>query len=194
MLEHLIREYGALAVFVGAAVEGETAVFLGGVFAHRQLLTYWQVALAACLGSFIADQFFFLAGRYAREFSLVRRVRSAPITARILDLLERHPTGFILAFRFIYGMRTASPLAIGLSKIPAMRFLVLNAIAAIVWGIAITTIGYLFGNAVEALFGRLRLHLHLLMALAAGLIVIAAAGLYLRRRRRGAPSSEAPKD
>jgi membrane protein DedA with SNARE-associated domain len=194
MLQHMIENYGALAVFVGAAVEGETAVFVGGVLAHRNFLPYWQVALAACLGSFLADQLFFLAGRYAGELALVRKMKAAPITTRILGILERHPTGFILAFRFIYGMRTASPLAIGLSKIPALRFLLLNAVAAIIWGIVIAAIGYLFGHAVEALFGRLRLHLHLLMALAAGLILIATAGWYFRRLMRRAPASQPPKD
>ncbi len=49
------------------------------------------------------------------------------------DLLERHPTGFILAFRFLYGMRTISPVIIGLSGVPFRKFLLLNAIAAGIW-------------------------------------------------------------
>ncbi len=47
-------------------------------------------------------------------------------------------TGFILAFRFIYGMRTVSPVIIGLSSVSARRFVVLNAVAAIVWGVVIS--------------------------------------------------------
>ncbi|RWX75898.1 DedA family protein [Neorhizobium lilium] len=164
-LETLISEYGPLAVFLGAGIEGETAVFLGGVFSHRQLFPFWQAATAAVFGSFLIDQAWFFAGRYANRLALVQRFMQTSAAARVNRLLEAHPTGFILAFRFIYGMRTVSPVIIGLTSVPALRFVVLNFIAALVWGIAITAIGYLFGNAVEALFGRLKLHVHLLIAL-----------------------------
>jgi membrane protein DedA with SNARE-associated domain len=164
-LEALISQYGPAAVFAGAALEGETAAFLGGVFAHRHLMAYWQAAVAAGFGSFAADQALFFAGRHAGRLAIVRRLMRGKAASRVSGLLEAHPNGFILAFRFVYGMRTVSPLAIGLSSVPAWRFFCLNLVAAIVWGIVITSVGYLFGNAVEAIFGRLRLHLHLFIAL-----------------------------
>ncbi len=173
-LEHLISQYGVLAVFLGAAFEGETAVFLGGVFAHRHFMTWWEAAAAASLGSFAADQAWFFAGRYANRLAIVQRFLKTDAAQKVNHLLEAHPTGFILAFRFIYGMRTVSPIAIGLTSVPAHRFIVLNFIAAIVWGVLITTVGYLFGNAVEALFGRLRLHIHLIVALLVFIVVLAA--------------------
>ncbi len=163
-LETLISQYGVLALFLGAAFEGETAVFLGGVFAHRHFMSWWEAATAAALGSFAADQAWFFAGRYANRLAIVQRFLKTDATQKVNQLLEAHPTGFILAFRFIYGMRTVSPVAIGLSSVPAARFVILNFIAAVVWAVLITTIGYLFGNAVELLFGRLKLHLHLVIA------------------------------
>lgn len=181
MLEKLIGEYGVLAVFFGAAVEGETAAFLGGIFAHRQLIPYWQVALAACLGSFAADQFFFLSGRYATKWSYVQKLLGSEPIARVTRLLEAHPTGFILAFRFIYGIRTISPVAIGISSVSTRRFVILNAIAALIWGILITAIGFAAGGAVEALLGRLQLHLHLLIALAFVAILVPVSAYAFRR-------------
>jgi membrane protein DedA with SNARE-associated domain len=194
-LEDLISHYGPIAVFVGAAFEGETAVFLGGVFAHRHLMPYWQAAAAAVFGSFLLDQVWFFAGRYANRLALVQRFMHTKAAARVNHLLEAHPTGFILAFRFIYGMRTVSPVVIGLTSVPALRFLLLNFIAALVWGILITSIGYLFGDAVEALFGRLRLHIHLLLALAVIAAIVAVVAFASRKwliavlRRMGAYSA-----
>lgn len=181
MLEALITKYGVFGVLLGAGVEGEGVVFLGGVLAHRGLLAVWQVALAAALGSFIADQLFFALGRRASGLAFVTRLTRTAAMHRARGLLERYPTGFILAFRFLYGLRIISPVLIGTTTIPAMRFLVLNALAACLWGVVITGIGYLFGNAVEALFGHLRLHVHLVLALAA-LLVFAAGGVLLARR------------
>lgn len=163
-VESLIQHYGALGVFLGAGIEGETVVVLGGVMAHRQLLPFWAVALAASLGSFIADQLFFFAGRYARSSRTVEGILAKPAVASVQRLLERHPTGFVFAFRFIYGMRTISPIAIGTTQIATAKFMTLNALAAMVWGPLFTAIGYFFGQGVEQLFGRLSLPHHLLVA------------------------------
>lgn len=181
-LEHLISQYGVLAVFLGAAFEGETAVFLGGIFAHRHFMSFFEAATAAALGSFAGDQAWFFAGRYANRLSIVQRFLKTEAAQKVNHLLEAHPTGFILAFRFIYGMRTVSPIAIGLTSVPAWRFVILNFIAAVVWGFLITAIGYLFGNAVEAMFGRLRLHVHLIIAIAAIVIMVGALGWFIRKR------------
>ena len=85
-------------------------------------------------------------------------------------LLERYPTGFIFAFRFIYGVRTISPVAIGMSGVSAMKFVSINAVAALVWGSLFTGIGYLFGQGIEQTFGHLPLHHHVLIA--AGVIIV----------------------
>lgn len=165
-LEQLISRYGVLAVFLGAAFEGETAVFLGGALAHRHLMTWWEAVSAAAIGSCLVDQAWFFAGRYASRLAVVRRFKSTSSAARVNHLLETHPTGFILAFRFIYGMRTVSPVIIGLSSVPVARFVTLNIGAAIIWATLVTTVGYLFGNVIETLFGRLHLHMHLVIAIA----------------------------
>lgn len=180
-LEALIAHYGAAAVFIGAALEGETAAFLGGVLAHRHLMAWWQAAAAACFGSFAADQLLFFAGRYASRLAFVRHFTKTAAAVRVNGLLEAHPNKFILGFRFIYGIRTISPIAIGLSNVKALRFVLLNLIAALAWGLLVTSIGYLFGGAIEAALGRLTLHLHLLVALVVFLAVAGVAALVSRK-------------
>lgn len=177
-IEHLIEHYGLLAIFVGAGIEGEAVVFLGGVLAHRGLLRYWQVACAASLGSFMVDQLLFFTGRYARGNARVQTMMSHPIFAHVTDLLERYPTGFTLAFRFIYGMRTISPVAIGMSRIAIPKFIALNALAAAVWGPAIAGVGFVFGHGIEAIFGRFPLAWHVTIAAATVIALMFAVFLY----------------
>ncbi|MFP5077575.1 DedA family protein [Rhizobium sp. YIM 134829] len=183
MIEALVARYGVFGVLLGAGIEGEAVVFLGGVLAHRGLMPLWQVMIAAAIGSFLADQLFFALGRRATSLSYVQRLMTAKAMLRARDLLHRHPTGFILAFRFLYGMRIISPVLIGTTEIPTARFVLLNAVAACLWAVVISGVGYLFGNLVEALLGHLRLHLHLLIALTA--LALAGAALLLLRRRQG---------
>ncbi|MBX5138257.1 MULTISPECIES: DedA family protein [Rhizobium] len=184
-IELLIENYGLLAIFLGAAFEGETAAFLGGVISHRGLLSYWSASLAAVAGSFAGDQFWFFAGRYAGQWAPVRRLMERPALARATRLLEKYQTGFILAFRFLVGLRTISPIVIGTTRITTGKFVILNAVAALVWGQLFTALGYLFGNGIQQILGHLPLHRHLLIAVAAAAVVAAAALLFRRMKPSG---------
>lgn len=178
-IEALVTRYGVAAVFLGAGIEGETSVVTGGWLAHRHLIPLYATALAACAGSFVADQCFFLIGRHFRDRPRVRALAAKPAFAKALAALERHPTGFILSFRFLYGLRTISPLAIGATTIAWSRFVLLNAIAATVWGVLFTGLGYAFGGRIEEFLKRQLTTHHILLIVAA---LIAAAAIYVAVR------------
>jgi membrane protein DedA with SNARE-associated domain len=181
-IETAIARYGLLAVFVGAGVEGETAVVTGGFLAHQHLLPLGGVMIAACAGSMAADQALFFIGRHYRERPRVRAIASRPQFAKAWTMLERYPRRFIFLFRFLYGLRTISPIALGTSSVPAVIFLLLNLLAAIVWSIGATAIGYVFGHGIELIFGRLR-HIEHVAAAVGALIAIALVTTWLVRRR-----------
>ena len=162
-IEAIVARWGVAAVFAGAMLEGETAVIAGGLIAHQGLVAWPLAVAAAALGSFLADQFFFAAGRRYRDRPFVQRWTHKRAFAKALQLLERYPTGFIFAFRFLYGFRTVSPVAIGTSQVPASTFVVINAAAAIVWAALFTALGYWFGEAVTEVAGRLRPSRHTLL-------------------------------
>ena len=172
MLETFIAKYGILAIFIGSAIEGETVAFLGGVTAHRHLLSWWAVACSAATGSFVADQFFFMLGLKAGNSRHLRKVSSSNLAKRVRDLLIRYPNGFVLGFRFVYGMRTISPIVIGLTGFPIGRFVLLNALAALAWGCIVSAVGYLSGSLITGLIGKVHLHTHLLFALFAAASII----------------------
>jgi hypothetical protein len=88
----------------------------------------------------------------------------------------------VLAFRFLYGLRLLSPFVIGTTHISYRRFLLLNAMAALVWAGIFATLGFVLGDAAQALtpawpFDTRR------TGIGAGLtIIITLAGLMLTRR------------
>lgn len=183
-LETLIARYGLLALGIGAIVEGETVLMIAGAMAHRGLMDYGAAVAAASLGSFIGDFGYFLLARRFRDHPRVRRMTAGRAFARAQATFARHPSLFTFGFRFVYGMRTVSPLAIGLTDFPARRFVALNALAAVVWSWLFVSLGYLFGHGIEAAFGRLAAAEHWLLV-AAGVGVVALAAHLVWRRRRG---------
>lgn len=154
-LESFIATYGTWVVFLGTLLEGETVVILAGFLSEQGVLNPFHVAIAAFFGSWISDQSLFYIGRYSSGSAIVEKQRSLPVFAKALDMIERNSNAFILAFRFLYGLRTVSPLALGVSNVSAVRYFILNTIAAAVWAPAITAIGYALGSLLHGAIGNL---------------------------------------
>jgi membrane protein DedA with SNARE-associated domain len=185
-IELLIARYGLVAVFLGAGIEGETMVVTGGLLAHDGLMPVAGVAIAAAAGSFIADQGFFAAGRRFRDHPRVKRIEAKPAFAKALALFERHPTAFVFGFRFLYGLRTVSPIAIGTTRIRTRTFAAINAMAAIVWAALFTGIGFVFADGIEEVFGKIKSIEHVVIGIGAVAALIFGAVQLIRWRRRRA--------
>jgi membrane protein DedA with SNARE-associated domain len=183
-IEALLAQYGVLALFIGAGIEGETVVVLGGVMVHRGIIPFVPAAAAAAMGSFVADQIFFSLGRRFRGHRFVRRLQASPAFSRAIAAFDKRPTLFVFGFRFLYGLRTVSPIAIGTTRLPVSRFITSNALAALVWGLMFVTLGYFFGQAVEAAFGRVRDLSHVLLPILAVLLIVGGTIHLVRRRRQ----------
>jgi len=154
-MESLISQYGYVAILIGTLLEGETILVLGGFAAHRGLLRLPGVILAAFVGSLMSDQLFFLLGRRHGEALLARRPAWQPAVVRVRGLLNRYNTALILVFRFLYGLRNVTPFALGMSEVSTVRFLVLNAVGAAVWAVAIACLGWSVGEAAAQMLGHL---------------------------------------
>jgi membrane protein DedA with SNARE-associated domain len=147
----LIQNYGYLAVAVGTFLEGETILILAGAAAHRGYLTLPMVIMVGTVASFVGDQLYFYVGRRYGTALLQRFPSLQSRAIRANALLERHHVPLILAIRFLYGLRIAGPIAMGMSGLPWFRFLVLNFIGAVVWATLIAGAGYGFGQGVSYL-------------------------------------------
>jgi membrane protein DedA with SNARE-associated domain len=171
-IHHLIEQYGLLAVFLGCVAEGESAAILGGFFAHQHVFVLWHAFLAAAIGAFVGDTFFFILGRSFADHPYVVRLRKRPGFRRAYRLLNTHPDVFVLSNRYVYGMRLVGGIAAGLSTIAAPRFVILNAISSVIWAMLFSTAGYVFGLGAERFIGQALLrHERLLIALGIGLTV-----------------------
>jgi len=185
VLQTFLESYGLPAIVVGTFLEGETILLLAGLAAHRGYLPLPAVIAAGFLGTFAGDQLYFHLGRRHGERFLAKRPKWHSGVARAREVLERHDVAFILGFRFLYGLRTVSPFAIGMSGIGLRRFVILNGLGGLAWTAAITLLGYGVGQGAETLIGRVKTFeawLFLWVALAGGTA-------WLIRHLRGRSSS-----
>jgi membrane protein DedA with SNARE-associated domain len=145
-----IKNWGYLAVFLGSTVEGESVILTASSMAALGHLNIYKIMIIAFVTTTVVDQLlFFLGIRYgakifARHPSFRQRVD------RAFMLLHKYDTTFILTFRFIYGIRTISPIVIGASGVSPARFIPLNILAAFIWTCLSCGGGYLLGGTMLA--------------------------------------------
>jgi membrane protein DedA with SNARE-associated domain len=182
LAETFIATYGPLVVFLGTLLEGETIAIMAGFLALQGAIDGRLALAAAFLGALTSDQVLFLVGRRFADHPMVMRQRKRPLFAKALARVEAGATFYILIFRFLYGLRTVSPLAIGVSSVSKRKFAILNAIAAFIWASAMVGIGYAFGRTIEATLGSFHQIEHILIAMIA-VGIVSYAGLYWLHRR-----------
>jgi membrane protein DedA with SNARE-associated domain len=183
-IEAFIQSYGYLAIIAGAFFEGETVVVTAGFLARREYLELPWVMFFAVLGAYAGDQVFFHLGRLNGKGLLERKTRLQLAAEKVRRWMGRHDNAVVLGFRFVYGIRIATPIVLGMSGYSPLKFLLLNGVGAIAWVSVMASAGYVFGYVFEHFLTDIRRYEHvisavlLLMGLAVWLVV------KVRSRRR----------
>lgn len=150
-IESYILHYGYLVIILTTFFGGEEFLMLAGFLAHRGYLAVPLIVLSGFTGSLAADQLYFVLGRKKGMAFLNNHPSWMTRAKRIRTLLRQHQNLVILLFRFVYGIRAVTPVLIGMSYVSPLKFFVLNALGAILWAAALTSLGYFFGQAAELL-------------------------------------------
>ncbi|MBT4880576.1 MAG: DedA family protein [Alphaproteobacteria bacterium] len=182
MLEQFIYDYGYWMIIVGALIEGEALLLLAGAFAYHGFFSLPLVMLISYVGAIIHDQLLFFLGRYGGTWLLKRCPKWAKKTERVFKLMKKYDNIFILGFRFIYGIRTITPIAIGMSEIKQRRYALLTLLAGAIWAIVISFLGYFFAEAIESItqnFDKVQKYI----AAGVGVVVLAAASYYYFKKK-----------
>ncbi|HCU05979.1 MAG TPA: hypothetical protein DIC42_00100 [Holosporales bacterium] len=143
-----IKDWGYLAVFLGALVEGESIILTASALAYAGFLNIYIVAVVAFFSTIFAEQTCYLIGRHYGPGLFDRLPRLKPAANKAFSILKRIDVWFILTCRFIYGIRTVSPLVIGAAQIPIKKFIPLNILAAAIWASISCAGGYYLGEVI----------------------------------------------
>jgi membrane-associated protein len=173
-----------LVVCAGDAVlpvlPGETIVVAAAILAANDHLSIELVVLAAASGALLGDNTAYGIGhsglrRLAERFTRSDKSRRRLEWAR--EQLDHHGMWIIVVARFIPGGRTATTYVAGTVNMPwKRRFLPATTIAATLWALYSSGLGYLGGSAFEN-----NLWLPMLIGAGAGLVV-GGAGELVRRK------------
>lgn len=146
MLNNL-STYGYIVVFLYSLGGGMIALIGAGVLSFMGKMDLSLSMAIAFAANFIGDTLLFYMSRYhkAEMMEYFRKHRRKLAFSHLL--MKRHGSWLIVMKKFIYGLKTLIPLAIGLSKYDFLKFSSYNAIGALIWAIVVGGGSYLFGGA-----------------------------------------------
>ena len=178
--ELLLQKFGYAAVFFGTFLEGEGILVLAGFFAQQRYLSLVAVIITAFLGSYAGHLFWFWLGRRHGVKLLERYPKMKRHFGKGIRLFERYGVLTIFIAQYLYGLRIANAVIVGISKIRMIEFLVYQAISCLIWSILIASLGFYFGEAVEKFMGRAGA----VQKYALGVIIVVILIVYLVHRIR----------
>lgn len=182
-----LSEYGYIAVFVGCILEGETLLLVAGYAARKGHLSLPAIMLVAAIAATLGDQIFFQIGKHFGRRLLAKFPKLAERAGKVDGLIRQYHGMVIVGVRFMYGLRIAGPIVIGMSDIPKWRLLGFNALGAALWAVAVAGAGYAFGATLDLLpHGP---HAREEVAIALLLLILGAHFLWRRRRERQTASA-----
>jgi membrane-associated protein len=154
LVDGSVGSYLVIAAIVGAdsvfpILPGETAVMTGGILAANGHMILPLVILAAFAGGILGDNGAYWVGRALGARARRRFFSSDKSLHRLAwaeTQLEMRGGPIILAARFIPGGRTATMFSAGSLEMPWRKFLVADAVAAGVWALYATGLGYIGGE------------------------------------------------
>lgn len=180
VLYDLLGWYGIYAVFLLVMVEGDITLLLAGVLAHSHFFgkhSFAWVVLAGTLGGAASDNVAYFVGRQfrkgVRDIGFYRKAQP-----RMERLTRKFGTLSIFLSKYIYGLRWASCIFYGVSRMPYLRFLILSLTSCFAWVLVLSGAGYFFSGAVIGIIGDFqRLGKVLLVIVLVGIV-----GFYLAER------------
>ena len=200
-LEPLLDRYGYLAVFAIVGVEsfgipapGQTILIAAAVYAGTGHLNVVGVAVVAFLAATIGDNIGYLIGHFGGRRLVRRYGRYVLLTEERVERVERvftrHGAKLVLVARFVDGLRQFNGLVAGIAGMHWARFLVFNALGAVLWVGIWVSVGRLAGRHIGEVYERFRQYqIYLLLALAAVVIVLFLRHWVRRRRHTGSESN-----
>lgn len=145
-----IKDWGYWLVFFGSMVEGEIILLSASAAASLGYLDIYKVFAIAFCTTVCVDQGLFFVGRHIGTDWIINRIpKLEKARQKAFKFLNQMDIYFIFAFRFIYGIRTISPLIIGSAKINPARFIVCNIISGFVWAGGSCWLGYKIADTIR---------------------------------------------
>ena len=147
-----ITTYGYIGLFLYSLGGGFVALMAASVLSYMGKMDLATSMAIAFTANVIGDNLLLYVARNqkAEMHNYLKKHRRKLALAHIM--MKKYGSWIILIQKFIYGIKTLIPIAIGLTKYDVKKFTILNILSAIPWTLIVGFGSYFFGHAIENLY------------------------------------------
>jgi membrane protein DedA with SNARE-associated domain len=148
-----LATYGYIGLFLYSLGGGFVAIIGAGVLSFLGEMDLSLSILIAFVANFLGDFLLFYMARYQKSMMMdgLRKHRRKLALSHVL--MKKYGSWIIFFQKFVYGVKTLIPIAIGLTKYDFKRFAVLNVLSAAVWALVFGLGSYYSGSALVKVAG-----------------------------------------
>lgn len=147
-----LTTYGYIALFLYSLGGGFVGLMAAGVLSYMGKMDLTAAMTVAMISNFLGDTLLFYLARYHKHDVLNYFHKHRRKLALSHMLMKKHGKWIIFMQKFVYGIKTLIPLAIGLTKYDFVKFSVLNFLAAVVWALVVGIGSYLAGKPIMGVY------------------------------------------
>jgi len=147
-MEEFIREWGYIALFAYSFGGGFVGLVVAGVLSYAGDLNLVVCMVVAGTSNFLGDQFLFYMARSNKAYANDTMKKYGRKVALAHLLMRRYGSTVVFIQKYIYGIKTLIPLAMGLTKYSFQKFTIYNVFATVVWAVVVGYASYLMGEIV----------------------------------------------
>ena len=142
-----LATYGYIGLFLYSLGGGFIALVGAGVLSFMGKMDLSLSIMIAFFANALGDVLLFYMARYQKSTMMegIKKHRRKLALAHIM--MKKYGSWIILIQKFIYGIKTLIPIAIGLTKYDFKKFLILNIVSAAIWALSVGIGSYYSGNA-----------------------------------------------
>lgn len=138
--------YGYIFLFIYSFGGGMVAIIAAGILSFNGKLDLTLSIFVAALGNFIGSSLLFYLAKYNKEQISPFIKKHGRKFALAQLAIKKYGKAIIFVQKYIYGVKTLVPLAIGLTKYKVSKFLILNLLASIIWGVSLGLLSFYLGD------------------------------------------------
>lgn len=147
-MESLIKDWGYIILFLYSFGGGFLALAVASVLSYSGDLNIYITLIVAASANFVGDQFLFLLARNNKVYAKKMMKKHQRKIALAHLMMRKYGSIVIFLQKYIYGIKTLIPLAMGLTKYNSKKFMFFNIFATILWSLIIGYVSYSLGELV----------------------------------------------
>ncbi|MDU9717226.1 DedA family protein [Helicobacter pylori] len=150
------KEWGYLILFLYSLGGGYVGIVIASILsATTHALDIKITIFVAFLGNMVGSGALVIFARYQkREFLQYFQKHRRKLALASL-WVKRYALLMIFVNKYLYGIKSAVPLAVGFSKYPLKRFLWLNVFSSFLWALIVGSVSFKASDWVKTLYERL---------------------------------------